>query len=505
MFRFTYIKNKNLPKLAWLCEIKKSDKNATVYCGSRVECRDDFFVAGVWDGEFLKSGFDESEVFYGTGCKKDGNTLAFVTPSHALERLVSTETESSVIFSNSLPFLMSFSDISFDNKIDQYERFFCSILDGPQKMTANIPMAEGKCISQYIVSVITVDESCNICVENCRKQQPFADFADYESRLLKAMENVRDNAASSDREHTHYGIITTMSSGYDSPACSLIAKKIGCQTSVSLIGGHYDSDDGSTVAKEIGFENIIQRNMYDYRKTDGLIDTEFLAGGELGTMLQFSVFDDLFEDNLVFFGLRGSYWDKEASMTEGFEMIGYFNCESDASITENALKHGFIPMPIPTFGASACNSIFKISTSEEMEPWSIGGSYDKPIPRRILESAGVKRESFGMVKYGGGFSFSRDNKARLKHRMSEEGYNDFIRFVDSGKGIRKSAGRTLRTVKYIWLNRAVYLNFVFSKLHIGRRFKAKPERMANPGIVAELLFWGTDTMKKRYAGQMKED
>ena len=42
-----------------------------------------------------------------------------------------------------------------------------------------------------------------------------------------------------------------------------------------------------------------------------------------------------------------------------------------------------------------------ITTSAEMRPWSIGGDYDRPIPRRALEEAGVPRELFGQIKYAG--------------------------------------------------------------------------------------------------------
>ena len=33
-----------------------------------------------------------------------------------------------------------------------------------------------------------------------------------------------------------------------------------------------------------------------------------------------------------------------------------------------------------------------------MQPYSVGGDYDRPIPRRIVEEAGVGRHKFGMRK-----------------------------------------------------------------------------------------------------------
>ena len=39
-----------------------------------------------------------------------------------------------------------------------------------------------------------------------------------------------------------------------------------------------------------------------------------------------------------------------------------------------------------------------MAASPEMAPWRLGNGYDRPIPRRILESAGVPRALFGARK-----------------------------------------------------------------------------------------------------------
>lgn len=505
MYSFVYKKSDKLPKLSWLAEISKGTESVTVFCGAKVECCDDFFVAGAWDGNFTNAGFDTSEMFCGTGAKLCADGVMFVTPSHALERLVYAQDDSRTVISNSLPFLLSVMGYFPDEKIDQYERLLCSILDGPDKMVKNIPLADGKQITQVIVSTILINKNCDINIAHRTKQTTFANFEDYYSRLMQTMQSLKENAASPERNQTHYGIITTLSSGYDSTACAAIAKKLGCDTTASLSGNQYDKDSGYDVAVQLGYEHIEKRDMYDYRRKSGCIDAKYLAGGEMATAMQFSVFDDLFADKLVLFGLRGSYWDKEPTMTENYEMIGYFNCEADVSITEGAIENGYIPVPVPTFGASACNSIFAISKSPEMSQWSIGGKYDKPIPRRILETEGVSRESFGQIKYGGGFSLSRDNKSRLKKRMSKDGYAAFTRYLSEGKGLKWSIRRVVSLIKYLIINLPSYFNYAFSLLHIPIRFKQKTFRMANPGVVAELFFWSTDVMKKAYSDALCAD
>ncbi len=503
-YRFIYRQNKKLPKLSWLATIDKRTNDVIVDCGQSVECLDTFFVAGAWDGAFLSAGFDASEVFYGSGCKIEQDGLVFCTPSHSLMRLVFFENDDNIVLSNSTPFLLSQTGLTLSKSINQYERIFCSVLDGPEKMIKDIPLADGRHFSQAIVSLIRISAKKEISIVPRAKQAPFTDFTDYKMRLSDTMQRLRRNAADKERGNSSFGVVSTISSGYDSSACSAIAKEIGCDTVVSLKGGRYDKDNGFKIAKQLGYSTIIGRDMDSYRQKTGLVDAEVLADGELGTALQFTVFDDIFENNLVFFGLRGSYWSITASMTSEYEMIGYFNCEADTSFTEHSLQHGYLIVPLPTFGASACESIFAITNSDEMKPWSIGGAYDKPIPRRILESKGVERESFGMVKYGGGGSFSRDNKSRLKSRMSVEGYQSFSQFLKDKKGLRWSLKRIGQLIKYVLLNLPVYCNYIFSKLHIKLYFKQKPIRYANPGIAAELIFWGTDVMCTRYKNVMNQ-
>ena len=68
------------------------------------------------------------------------------------------------------------------------------------------------------------------------------------------------------------------------------------------------------------------------------------------------------------------------------------------SISEARLKSGFIHAPVPFIMATQTKAIDRISRSLEMEPWVLGTSYDRPIPRRIVEQAGVDREAFGQYK-----------------------------------------------------------------------------------------------------------
>ncbi len=69
-------------------------------------------------------------------------------------------------------------------------------------------------------------------------------------------------------------------------------------------------------------------------------------------------------------------------------------------MAELRLVVGFIHLPLPYIGARQKEDIVKITESSEMDPWRLGNSYDRPIPRRIAEEAGIPRSMFGQSKMG---------------------------------------------------------------------------------------------------------
>jgi hypothetical protein len=74
---------------------------------------------------------------------------------------------------------------------------------------------------------------------------------------------------------------------------------------------------------------------------------------------------------------------------------------------------GFIHVPLPCFGGEQYRQTQRLSHSPEMKPWVMGRPYDKPIPRRILEEAGVPRGTFGELKRAISASIHVDGPAAL--------------------------------------------------------------------------------------------
>jgi hypothetical protein len=87
--------------------------------------------------------------------------------------------------------------------------------------------------------------------------------------------------------------------------------------------------------------------------------------------------------------------------------------QSGSSFGEWRLRVGFTHVPLPCFGAYHHRGTRAISHTPDMRPWVLGRRYDKPIPRRILEEAGVPRDMFGVTKRAASGSIHADGPAAL--------------------------------------------------------------------------------------------
>jgi len=60
----------------------------------------------VWDGEFRRAGFDETDVVFGSGARRHGASVTFVSSGSTVDRLHSHETAGTAWVANSLVCLL---------------------------------------------------------------------------------------------------------------------------------------------------------------------------------------------------------------------------------------------------------------------------------------------------------------------------------------------------------------------------------------------------------------
>lgn len=508
MFDVVFQEVDSLPPLSW-CMILERSLKGTVHHGRFVETFNNGFFEGGWDGPVELMEFDKSHFFLGSGARFNEEAVLISSPGHVLERIYSTKINEAIYFSNSLPFIIACSGQSLSDSYYNYESDFASILNGLDSYVRCIPTDLGEICLHYMTNLVVNGE---LNVEEFEKPAPpvFLNFKDYDDKLSAYLESLKENLLSNNRNHT-FDFCTTISNGYDAAACSVKAFDVGCEISCSFNSPEkYKEDDGREVSKVLGFEKVVYRNANEYLDRDDLVEAEFVSSGELGTGIVFSSFEDLWKKKAVFMGERGDkIWEKNwrdvnEKMRVGGEVF------AGTSMIEHRLRVGYILIPLPLFAALSWPSISKISNSEEMKEFSLGEGYDRPIPRRIIESKGVPRHVFGVKKIGAGFNYRYDNSARLKSRMSHRSFSDFQRFIFLHGKSKASFSKCLAVLLFYYSNKFLYARKALEKLKVSKVVVKcipvdKKTLVSNPGISNDLIRWGVYTISKRYFKSIKGD
>ncbi|MDK0960216.1 hypothetical protein QTH00_13495 [Clostridium perfringens] len=496
--RLVYHKNNKISKLAWCLVGNKNKEIFNLYHGENVEVHENCFFEGTWDGDFSEFEFEKANFFLGSGGKiEDLNKLTISTPSHILERIYVIRKNDEIYISNSMPFILVKSNLRLDKNYFGYENDLNSILKGINNYKNNIPLSGGELLEIYYYCNITLDSEFVLKIKSKKNIDQFKDYDDYINRLNFAISKISENANSKKRM-VRYGFVTTISKGYDAAASAAIVKNFGCDAAISFDKPKkYCEDCGDEIAKKLGYKNIIKKDADKYLKNTDLIEAEFVSSGELGTGIVFYSFENEFKNNIVCIGERGDkIWDKNRSdVNNEF----YFDNEvfTGTSLIENRLKVGYIILPIPLFSAINWESINNISNSKEMIKFSIGGNYDRPIPRRILEESGIDRSMFGMEKKGAGFNYRYDNLSRIKKRMSKKSFESFYKFYRANK--RKGLIKYYIWIKFIWGSKKIYAAYLLNKFGISVNLNINMnDKTSNPGASSYLFNWGINEMIKKY-------
>jgi len=181
---------------------------------------------------------------------------------------------------------------------------------------------------------------------------------------------------------------------------AVLAREVGARRAVTISEGKpvratkRTSDTGQPVAHALGLQLKSFDRLAFLGRSD-LPEAEFLASGMSGEDIVFSGMDaDLRQAMLVtgFFG-DGMWWSHRPHRPLFWRLE-----QAGLSFTEFRLRTGFIHVPLPWFAASQMYSVEDITHSDEMRPWVLGIDNDRPIPRRILEDAGVPRGTFADAK-----------------------------------------------------------------------------------------------------------
>jgi hypothetical protein len=393
-FRFKYVPVPDWPQLAWLAHCHRSRDVITVFHGSGVETTDEWFCEAAWAGDFQAGDFDQTDVVAGTGARIRPGQIVFVSSASTVDRLQSLDSPDGPWISNSLACLLAGTDARIDESSGAYYRLFRTIVRGVRQYKRLFPTSSGPVTLTYFDNLVWDGRQLSP-IDKPGRGRDFSTFGRYAGFLQKSMDDLAANAHAAERRRK-FEILSTASSGYDSSTVTVLAKNAGATQVLCFDQARRGQDDsGEPLAKTLGLQAVIvERSAW---MAASLPEVPFLASDSHGGDVFYRGAESVLAGKILLTGYHGDkVWAKDCHSAVNEEIVR--GDQSGLSLTDYRLSIGTIHCPVSFWGVRQIADIHKISNSPEMQPWDVPGDYSRPICRRIVESAGVPRESFGMEK-----------------------------------------------------------------------------------------------------------
>lgn len=380
------------PRLAWFARAGRSG-SVVVEAGAGVHIDAEWFGDVVWDGPFADADFDRTELVFGSGARIREGHIVFVSAGQTGDRLHSVETPDGLVVSNSLPCLLAGLGASLTLDHD-YPPALRTVRAGIRSYQEYIPSSVGPIRLTYFQNLVW-DGSAVTKQDKPAPLRDFGTFDRYRDSFASATRRLVQNAAHPARR-APLRAVATCSAGYDSSTVTAMVSDAADCSVVGLLETRDGRDDsGAVVAGALGleFHGIPSR---EWSRLGG-VEARFLSAGLAGgSSVPLRAAEPLLADCVLFTGYHGDkMWDLK---TEGLEDDHARADLGGCDLMEFRLSAGFVHVMLPMFGSHQIVDVHEISRSAEMEPWRVGGSYDRPICRRIVEGAGVPRDAFARSK-----------------------------------------------------------------------------------------------------------
>lgn len=384
-----------LPPLAWCLQLQDGETVARIRHGAEVLVLPDAVVEGCWAGPLTAEGLLGADVCAATGVALQAGALWLCTPTHTVSRLHSLRHHGSLFVSNSMALVCAAAGLDLDPGHAFYKDDLSSIQEGLALARRTLPLAQGH--------VLQLHYHCNVRVtpERQLKEQPKrcpdigADFEAYRALLRDRLGAALRNAADPQRP-VQLRPISTLSRGYDSVTCTVLAREFGCEEVLCFrdpSATQPDADNGSALAVHLGLRAHVAGRT-DYQALDAC--PTFLATGTGGEDVFLAAHAGRLRHRVLITGFHGDkVWDRHGESNSPDIVRGD---PSGADLEEFRLAQGFFHLPLPFVGCQQLASIRAISRADALADWRVEGDYDRPICRRIGEEAGLARASFGQRK-----------------------------------------------------------------------------------------------------------
>lgn len=422
-----------LPPLAWLLTLNRGGATARLLAGSAVEQVGGAFFAGVWSGPFSSGGMATALTATGTGVDPTGHSLNVICGTASAEVVYVHRLGDQMIVGNLLPLVLAAANDRPLRAHPFYSNDMFTIYLGAARYRSELPMERGSVSLMF--STFSIDREMKIRRLPLPMAPRFADFAAYKSFLTQQTAAVFANAADPARKF-RYRPVAAVSSGYDAPASAAVAREAGCTESYtfrqSTTGQGASDDSGEAAARDLQL-NVTAFDTFAYRERDDFPEPAFASAGFGGGQVHHAGNEDFFRGRLVVGGGGGdNVWSRTFSL-RGIEDLPFYL--GGYSGTKFFLGLPALKLDIPAIGVTSFEDIGRISRSAEMQPWSVGGAYDRPIARRLAEEAGVARAHFGRAKrrIAQGFDKPLPKGDALDVYLSKRSLDDFTQWYEASR------------------------------------------------------------------------
>ena len=497
--KFSYHLQASLPANAWSVNIQKNTGIIHVFHGTGVETAPFCFSEGVWNDRFDQEGMYRCTLFFGTGGMSDASHAIFHTSSDQSAPLYSLQRKDELMISNSIFHLMVLAGTKPRKAYPFYTHDFIRNRRAGIGQPAGTIFHAGKGqMKMHFNTKVRVSRDLSIRYVPYAAIPAFEDFSSLRETFREQLGRIFTNAADGHRKY-HYGQTTLCSSGYDSLTNSVMCAGLGCDTFLSIVDSRADvpdQDTGKVPLSHLGIKvHEVDRHIHLTRSEP--CDAEF-ALTAVSNYPHLSGCEELLRNRLLIGGhFGGLVWDlRFPRLMDDWKDWSLFNLPMIAS-TEHRLRVGYIDVNPEAMFVKHASIIDRISKSDEMSPFILGTTYERPIPRRIIEEAGIPRGSFAIKKRATGFKYFADPDNL--HTSARASYESFI-------------ARSFTSLPIRWYSKALYhLENVFYKFWFHahqQQTNDDPDRLRLVALDARrvkimwsqsfMLQWSFEMLKERY-------
>jgi hypothetical protein len=424
--QFRYHEVPTLPRLAWCARVTAGTDVVPLFHGAWVETSAAGFVEGAWNGAFEAFDLAAATVICGTAGTAATDHVRFFASTDQHGVLFSVRQGSTLFVSNSPAFVLTACDDAPDPIYPFYPYDLLAIFrQGLYCPDGRIRLRSGGALHVHYTTALSVSRQGEVRFHAQAPCAPPDDYRAYEALLHDGVGAILANGRDAQRRHP-FSPLVALSRGYDSTAAAVLARRVGAPDADTNVDSRQDDparDSGAANARALGLA-CTEYDRWAYLAHDRLAEAEF-GYAPLSSTVPLTAVEEQLAGRVLVTGESGDpVWDPRRARV--FERMSrpWIRFAHGLGMIEHRLRTGYVAFLPSCIGALHNGALHAIAVSPEMQPWSVGGNYDRPIPRRLCEEAGLARESFGTRKLASGHSHLND-ASRFSPR-SLELYRSFV-------------------------------------------------------------------------------